>query len=698
VASLVFLALGLGYVLAGAVMSHRVIALGAVLLITGAIGYETGVLGIGGLRAVLPEWARLSTRLMLGAIWIVAIATTLARRGRHGDAEKDRTLRTVLLFVFCGLFGGYLLVLRLASLNVNGQNNFPRTIDLIMTDLSLLAVPILAVAATDFGEWGQLAGEHILAATGGARRLAGLVVPGLGCIGLLVIAWVLALGTPPHRLQLLGKGVLTFALAVVVLLIVGRILRLGRNTWSETLNFAGIFAVVAVVTWGIAGPVGLFSGFLKSTPTPEISEAGQFTAAANVRTLAGAGGFTVLLPAGWQSQVKSGNQTFSYLNPTLGSLALFVGRAKLGDATILSVAKGLGPPKGTVRQDGPRQRIDVEPPPPATTAVVWLEPVPGSPDAYLFQGVASGKDAAGMARQLDAVVNSFRLPGVAAATTPDASTTETPAAAAATSRDRVQTAVAAGQVLLTLIALFLVAGIGKRWPSRLRGALLLFGVYTLITLFARADAIGRVLLGPTTSVPHLGEVGLLAGVAVLGLVGLAASWGRTDRWARRLPAALTGLVGGVLALRLMETLFNKSRSASRVALWAAVIVLLAIAWDIAISGESMTNSASKHLPRTTRVLLFFGYSILLAATVIYFSAQRVAGSGVAVSEQYFEPDLYTQAALFRLALPLLLLLFLLRVFGAVHADEAPPTSTTIGGDPDLALEVDPAELLAVPVG
>jgi len=83
-----------------------------------------------------------------------------------------------------------------------------------------------------------------------------------------------------------------------------------------------------------------------------------------------------------------------------------------------------------------------------------------------------------------------------------------------------------------------------------------------------------------------------------------------------------------------------------------------------MSGESLTNGSSRLFPRSTRVMGFFGYAILLAGTIVYFSGQYTAVSAnTRLAESFFEPEAITQAALFRFALPVMVLLFLLQLFG-----------------------------------
>ena len=69
-------------------------------------------------------------------------------------------------------------------------------------------------------------------------------------------------------------------------------------------------------------------------------------------------------------------------------------------------------------------------------------------------------------------------------------------------------------------------------------------------------------------------------------------------------------------------------------------------------------------------LVVLGYVIALGGVVLFFTAQRSVASGHSV-EPFFEPEAVTQAALFRVAFPLLLLMFLLSIGGAATRRDRP---------------------------
>lgn len=73
----------------------------------------------------------------------------------------------------------------------------------------------------------------------------------------------------------------------------------------------------------------------------------------------------------------------------------------------------------------------------------------------------------------------------------------------------------------------------------------------------------------------------------------------------------------------------------------------------------MTAAPDQEQLTASRVLACFGCVVLLAATVLFCSAQRAVGGGKA-TEAFFEPESVTRDGLFRIALPVAVLLFLLR--------------------------------------
>lgn len=685
VATLVFLIVGLAYVFTGAVFAHRVIAVVAVVGADLLVGYETGVLGIGGVRAVLPTWARWSTRGLLLAVVALAALILVVRRRRHGDDARDRRLRALTLCAYLMLFAGYLTVLALASPTVDGLSDFPGTVDLLMIDVALLAVPFLQIAAIDFGEWGAITGERM---SGLARhRAPRWTTPAVLCVALVVAGAMRTHGSAAHVAATACEGTLLLGAAVGMLLLGGRALRLQELTWPKGASFAVLFVLTASSVW-LAGPIAArATGALSVPETPEVSGSGTYTAAANVRVIHLAQHFTALVPAGWH--VKATGPADVIAGAAAGSAVGAVAQAVpdgLGATAIATRAMHLAP-VGRPSGYGGVQRLRVDAGP-QLAEYIWLAAVAHERTRLLLVGRIRGPDPQPGTRMLDALARSARSATQPPATIPAVAGVETPEAARQANTDRLQTLGFALELLIGVAAVAAVATVGRDWPARVRvGAPLLAGV-SLFSILYFCGAAGRVLVGANTHWPQLTENAVWMGLGILGLAGLVAAGRRPAAgWAQRTPAALLALIGGALALLLAGVLYGHAMTLSRVAVWAPIILLVAVAWDVTMSGESMTNHSTPLWPRASRVLLFLGYVVLVGATVVYYSGQRAAGSGRILGESYFEPEAVTQAALTRVALPVIVTLFLLRVFGTEEAPQfpvdgpgAPPTTDVVPAD------------------
>ena len=63
---------------------------------------------------------------------------------------------------------------------------------------------------------------------------------------------------------------------------------------------------------------------------------------------------------------------------------------------------------------------------------------------------------------------------------------------------------------------------------------------------------------------------------------------------------------------------------ARFTLAQALIILLALLWDLATSGESVTNGHGRTFPRSARVLMYCGYVVLIATVVLFLASDRSA--------------------------------------------------------------------------
>lgn len=674
VATLVLLSVGFGYVLSGAVLASRTIAALSLVVITAVIGVEAGafghLLGFKGFIDLLPNWARWATRGLVVAIWGVAAVVAVLDMGER-QSGSGRRMRLLVLIAYTAIFGGYFAVLKFASPQIGGLNLFPEMVGLIMGDIALLVTPILLVAAVDFGEWGGLLGERVAASKLLARRwrlsliaaLLSITLAGYGYMQLGPVGGRLSL----HRFEVAGRTVGLLGIALALIIFAGRALGLHRRRWPPTLNFAAIFVVCALGTYLIAPVSGLIAGQFGdiSQTVPQVTASGEYTAAADVLPARGGSGstaFTLLIPRGWlPNQVNGVYLWTNYAIPGDKGGQLVAGIERVGIFTVpgsfnaAAFAAGSKlPTTGPQTKIGPwtRLQIDIVGTGPG---LLWARPTGSA--TLVLEELVKGAPLGRVRPQFEAIANSVRTADEPAAVLPQS--TEAPSESASQSKtDLLQTIALAISAAIILALITMLATIGRRWPARLVGAMVLFSMTSLAALLFFADSIGRVVVGPGTGWPYVSEKGLLMGVGVLGLVSLVATV-RQRATHRRVIVGLITLDATVWALEGMRALYDHALAAGRVSAWAAIILLVAIAWDVTMSGDSMTNHGSRKVPRASRVLAFFGYVILLSATVLYYSAQRFVGTGKA-AEVFYEPEAVTQEGLFRIAFPLAVMIFLLR--------------------------------------
>lgn len=156
---------------------------------------------------------------------------------------------------------------------------------------------------------------------------------------------------------------------------------------------------------------------------------------------------------------------------------------------------------------------------------------------------------------------------------------------------------------------------------------------------------------PATMQGVTGAIALLALLYVLFLL-VTRRMGRAGPPLRLVLVLLLGLVG----LRILyDVVFAQALSASRLSLAQALVLLLALMWDVAMSGEHLTNQHGRHVPRHSRVLMYFGYTILVATAVLFFSSLRGGAHSA------FESDMWPQLGILLMGLPLLLTFFIVNV-------------------------------------
>lgn len=110
----------------------------------------------------------------------------------------------------------------------------------------------------------------------------------------------------------------------------------------------------------------------------------------------------------------------------------------------------------------------------------------------------------------------------------------------------------------------------------------------------------------------------------------------------------------------ISALFGEQRGV-RIGVIQGVIVLMALLWDVLMSGGSITNRAGRWFPRHARVLAYLGYIMVTAAAILNFSSWRVQATGAPLASE-LETDLWVQQGMVDFGVPVLLTVFALALW------------------------------------
>ncbi|HEY2564188.1 MAG TPA: hypothetical protein VGI44_10785, partial [Acidimicrobiales bacterium] len=163
-----------------------------------------------------------------------------------------------------------------------------------------------------------------------------------------------------------------------------------------------------------------------------------------------------------------------------------------------------------------------------------------------------------------------------------------------------------------------------------------------------------------TNAPYLGVEGLksIAAMATIAVVLYALA----TRAFHRLMIPISLLISLTVSLELLtwiDLLFGKTTDTTgRVALFAAVVLVVVLVWELAASGEGLTNLHSPVFPRESRVMLYGGYVLLVSAAVLFYSSLHDAESATLLRSQFDAEEWVREGILF-LGVPLVITLFLI---------------------------------------
>lgn len=150
--------------------------------------------------------------------------------------------------------------------------------------------------------------------------------------------------------------------------------------------------------------------------------------------------------------------------------------------------------------------------------------------------------------------------------------------------------------------------------------------------------------------------GIQAAVAV-GTLGLLVARGALDR------ERLTNLVvlgGGLQVLVWISHLYKSAALVgSRLSVVQAVVLVLALLWELLVSGAGVMSGDTRPFPRSMRVMALCGYVMLVVTAVLFFSSLRDQGTG-ALLEPQFESEGWPALGILQLGVPALLFVVALR--------------------------------------
>lgn len=193
-----------------------------------------------------------------------------------------------------------------------------------------------------------------------------------------------------------------------------------------------------------------------------------------------------------------------------------------------------------------------------------------------------------------------------------------------------------------------------------------------------------------TNAPYLGLEGLKS-VAAMATIA-AVLYAVAKRAMRRLMVPLSLLITLTVSLELLtwvDLLFGKTiNTTGRVALFAAVVLVVALVWELASSGEGLTNLHSTWFPRDSRVMVYGGYILLVSATVLFYSSLHDAESGT-VLEAQFDAEQWVREGILFLGVPLVITLFLIGIQRWRSRPKPERLSPERGSRPELAPVSDP---------
>lgn len=196
-----------------------------------------------------------------------------------------------------------------------------------------------------------------------------------------------------------------------------------------------------------------------------------------------------------------------------------------------------------------------------------------------------------------------------------------------------------------LIAIFLALALAAWGRLRSRGDFAVTGLFVMLvasTFFIYNIDQAQSALGISWVPQPTHLLGGIESLLALATLGLLAGLLLRRRPLTEVTAALTGPLIALVGLQVIDwylsyALSHLDASPGSITLVAAFF-LAAQVWDVARSGEPITNGGSPRAPRASRVLVYFGYTLVAAALFLYASSLRVTATGAAVPQYLLGDD------------------------------------------------------------
>jgi hypothetical protein len=655
----VFVVLAWSYILSGALHSHVVVRLIGMVLWT-----------LGNLTALSTStsfYGWIADGLLFAVAWAMAITMYLVDRfyaDKHTSGWHHRFRLRVSTFLFFAVVTG--LLFTIGSLSGLHNGSFGFALSLQLQALQFVLIPMLYLAGTDFAEWSEVvAGRVGSIATRAGGRLATWVLAGLVVIAVgLILAERIDFVTLRGAAILIGESMIPLGLMTVVGVIAMR-----RRAAARIPFYA--LVVVALVGYGTMIGGSVLSCALGYCSSGSESEYVEYTHEEPPV-------FTLSYDKSWHANVEripggegAGGETEAVVFGDTDSSGLPVRFAVLEVAD----ARGVEDPLTTAVPALMR----------GTVTVTGAPREQGEWQVRTFSLTSQGTEYDGRAWTRAEGRKRWLLTGVSPLVAGGAhdevfshmvSTWEPKAAggggeAGQGGQAASDTQSGPSQFAFNYTAapfLWLAVFIGSALLIRRGGVsasaglfmitggifYLGYGVRYLFALFLGGKALELPL--PWWILPPDME-NTIAAAAVWVLIGLVALLvtGRLNRAGAPLLRLMLVLLLGLVGLRLVyEQIFGTALTAGhgRPAI-QAIVLMLALLWDVAMSGENLTNREGDRVPRHSRVLMYFGYTMLVATAVLFFSSLQGPGA----EEHEFESDQWPQLGIQLMGVPLVLTFF-----------------------------------------